>query len=168
MRHAPLGNVQVAQHLDARKHRRVPLLRDRLHGMLQHAVNPVLHRHFRIPRFDVNIARAALQRGEDNRLHQAHHRTHRGVASQAVAGNRLFAFFLVLGHLQREGLRRLFQHALGLLRALQQVANLPRCGDLIRQFLSQQQRQFIAKDHHAGIRNRNHQRTVVHHRGTKL
>ena len=53
---------------------------------------------------------------------------------------RILALFFVLHHLQREGLGGLFEHALGLLGALQKVADLSGSGDLQDQLLAEQQR----------------------------
>ncbi len=49
---AALGDVQVAENLDAGDDRRVPLFGDWLHGVLQDAVNAVLHSDLGIARFD--------------------------------------------------------------------------------------------------------------------
>src|SRR6266851_4972705 len=132
LRDAALGNVQVAEHLDARNHRGMPFLGDGLHGVLQHAVDAVLHRYFRVARLDVNVAGAPLERGEDDLFHQADDRTDGAIAREAIAGNRLFALFFFFRHLQGERFGGLFQNALGLLRALEQVADLPRGGHLDR------------------------------------
>ena len=61
LRHAALGDVQLAHDLDTRDDGRVVLLRDRLHGLLQHAVDAVLDDHGVVARLDVNIAGAPLQ-----------------------------------------------------------------------------------------------------------
>jgi len=42
----PLGNVQIAEHFDARKDGGMPFLGDGLHGVLQYAVDAVLYGHF--------------------------------------------------------------------------------------------------------------------------
>src|SRR5271157_1849096 len=166
--HAALGDVQVAEHLDARDDGGVPFLGDGLHGVLQHAVNAVLHGHFGVTRFNVDVTRAAFQGREDDRFDEPHHWAHRGIARQAVSGNGLFALFFVLGDLQGKGFGSLFQHPLRLLRALQQVADLAGSGDFISQLLAKEQREFIAEDDHARIGDGNHQGVVVRHQGHKV
>ena len=83
---AVLGNtalcdVQIAQHFDAGEHRGMPFLGNGLHGMLQHAVNAVLDGYFRVACFDVDVAGAALECGEDDGLDEAHHRAGGAIAS---------------------------------------------------------------------------------------
>src|SRR5713101_7183640 len=156
-----LGDVQIAQHFDAREHRGMPLLGDGLHGVLQHAIDTVFDGHLGVSRFDVDVAGAALERGEDNGLHEAHHRAGGAIASQAVAGNRLFAFFFLLGSLKGEGFGGLFEDALRLLSAFQNVADLPGGSDANQKFLSQQERQLIAHLHLAGVCRRDGQNIVV-------
>ncbi len=77
LRDAAFGDVQIAEDLDARQNRRMPFLGDGLHGVLQHAVNAVLDGDFCVARFDVDVARTPLQRGEDNRFDEAHNRADR-------------------------------------------------------------------------------------------
>src|SRR5215472_10146596 len=103
----------------------MPRLGDGLHGVLQNTVDAIFNGDFRIARFDVNVAGAPLERRENNRFHQANHRARRAVPRQAVAGNGLFALLILLGGLQRECFRGLFQDALRLFRAFQQIADLP-------------------------------------------
>ena len=81
LRDAALGDVQLAHDLDARKDRGVPVLRERLHGVLQNAVNAVLHDHFGVARFDVDVAGAPFKGGEDHGVDQAHDRAHAGFAA---------------------------------------------------------------------------------------
>ena len=119
LRHATFGDVQIAEHLDARNQIGVPFLGHVLHGVLQHAVDAVLHRHFAVARFDVNIAGAPLQRGKNDRFHQAHHGVLRRVPRQAIAGDGFVAVDIFLGYLQRKGFGGLLEDALGLFGALQ-------------------------------------------------
>src|SRR6266851_2866792 len=63
---AAFRNVQIAEHFDARKHGGMPFLGDRLHGVLEDAVNAVLNGDFGITCFDVNVTGAALKGGENN------------------------------------------------------------------------------------------------------
>ena len=60
-------------------------------------------------------------------------------------------------HLQRESFGGLIEHALRLLGALQQIADLRGRGNFNLQLLPQQQRQFIAQQHLAGIGHGNRQ-----------
>ena len=129
LRDAALGDIQLAHHFDARKNRGVPVLGERLHGVLQNAVNAVLHHHFGVARFDVDVARAALERGEDHGVHQAHDGAHAGIARELVHRNIFFAVFFVADHLQREAFGGLVENALRLLGALQQIADLRGGGD---------------------------------------
>ena len=132
LRHAALGDIQIAEHFDARENGGVPFLRDRLHGVLQHAVDAVLHGDFGVAGFDVDVRSAALERGEDDGFDQADDGADGGVAGEAITGDRFVAFLFVLGNLQGEGFGGLLEHALGLLGALEQVADLARRGDLDR------------------------------------
>src|SRR5438132_9616221 len=107
----------------------MPFLGDRLHGVLQYAVDAVFDSHFRVTRFDVDVTGAALERREYDGLDEAHHRAGGAIASQAVAGNCLFAFLFFLGSLKSESFRGLLKHALRLLGAFQNVADLARSSD---------------------------------------
>src|SRR5713101_1093806 len=111
LRNTALGDVQIAEHLDARENRGMPFLGNRLHSVLQHAIDAVLDGNFRVARFNVDVAGAALEGSEDNGLDEADHRTGGTLARQPVAGNRLVAL-LLLGGLQGEGFGRLLEHAL--------------------------------------------------------
>ena len=139
LRHAALGDVQLAHDLDARQDRGVPFLGERLHGELQNAVDAVLHDHFGIARLDVDVAGAPLERREDHGVHQANHGAHAGVARELLHGNVFFAVFFLADHLQREAFGGLVEHALRLLGALQQVADLRGGGHLDLEALAQQQ-----------------------------
>ena len=129
----------------------MPFLGNGRHGVDQHAVNAVLHHHFDVAGLDVDVTGAPLERGEDHRIHQPHDGADGGIAREAVGEKRIFAFLFVLHHLQSEGFGGLFENALGLLGALQQVADLRGRGDLQDQFLAQQQGQFVAQQDLAGI-----------------
>ena len=118
----------------------MPFLGNGLHGVLQHAVDAVLDGDFCVTRFDVDVTGAALECGEDDGLHEAHHGAGGAIASQAVAGNRLFAFLFFLGSLKSESFGGLLEDALGLLGALQNVADLAGSGDANQEFLAQQER----------------------------
>ncbi len=137
MRDAAFGNVQIAEHFDARDNGGVPLFGDGLHSVLQDTVNAVLHGNFAVARFNVNVTGAALERGEDDRFDQAHDGTDGGVAGEAVTGNSFVGVFVFLGNLQGKRFGGLLEHALGLLGALQEVADLARRGDLDGKFFAQ-------------------------------
>ena len=70
LRDAALGDIELAHHLDARNDGRVPVLGDRRHGVVQHAVDAVLDGDFLVARLDVNVAGPPLQRVEDRGVHQ--------------------------------------------------------------------------------------------------
>ena len=80
LRDATLGDIELAHHLDARKDGRMPVFGEGLHRVLQDAVDAVLHHHFGIARFDVDVARAALEGREDHGVHQANDGAHACVA----------------------------------------------------------------------------------------
>ena len=49
---------------------------DRLHGMLQHAVDAVFDDHRIVKRLDVDVAGTALERGKDGGVYQPDDRTY--------------------------------------------------------------------------------------------
>ena len=153
LRHAPLGNVQLAHDLDARKDGGVPVLGQRLHGELQNAVDAVLDDHLGVARFDVDITRAPLESGEDDGVHQAHHRAHAGFPGELLHGDVLVAVFVLADHLERESLGGFIQHALRLFGALEEVADLRGGSHLDLQALAQKQRQLIGEMQLARIRH---------------
>ena len=161
LRNAALGDIELAHHLDARKNRGVPFFIERLHGVLQNAVNAVLHDHFGVARFDVDVARAPLESGEDYGIDEAHDRAHSGFASELFHGNIFVGIFLVADNLQRETLGGLIEDALRLLGALQQVADLRSRGDANLQALAEQKREFVGKVQLAGIRHGDNQSGIV-------
>src|SRR5260370_548561 len=65
-----VGGFQVACVLDARKNRRVPVLRNGRHGVVQDAVDAVLDGYFLVARFDVDVTGAALEGVEDRGIDQ--------------------------------------------------------------------------------------------------
>ena len=90
LRHAALGNVELAHDLDTRNDGRVMLFADRRHGLCQHAVDAELDDHRVVAGFDVNIGRAPLQRGEDRGIDQADDRAGIARRRQLVDGEGLF------------------------------------------------------------------------------
>ena len=117
----------------------MPVLGQGLHGVLQHAVDAVLHDHFGVARFDVDVASAALERGEDDGIDQANDRAHAGIARELLHGDVFVGVFFVADHLQREALGGLIENALGLLGALEQIGDLRSGGDFHLQALAEQQ-----------------------------
>ena len=124
LRHAALRNVELAHDLDARQNRLVVFARNRRHGLLQHAVNPVLHQQTIVERLQVNIRRAAFQRSEDGRIHQPDDRRNIIIGGQLFDRDILVGVLLAREHVERQTFARLIQHALRLLVLLQQIRNL--------------------------------------------
>src|SRR5689334_19855090 len=143
LRNAALGDIQFAQDFYAREHGRMMFLGDGLHGVLQDAVDAVLHGHFRVAGLNMDIAGSTFESSKDDGFNQAHHRAGRAIPSQAITGDRLFGFLFLLGSLERKRFRSLFENALRLLGALQYVGNLPGRGNTNQQLLAEQQRQFV-------------------------
>src|SRR6266851_396299 len=160
--HAPFGNVQIAKHFDAREHRGMPFLGDGLHGMLQNAIDAVFDGDFRVPCFDVDVTGAALERGKDYGFDETHDRAGGAIASQTVAGNGLLAFLFFLGSLQSESFGGLFEDALRLLGAFEDVANLAGGSDANQKFFAEEERELIAHLHLTGIGSGDGQNIVAH------
>ncbi len=97
----------------------MPLFGNRLHGVLQDAVDSVLDSYLGVAGFNMNVTCAAFQRGEDNCFDEANNWADGGVARQAVARDGLFALFFFLGDLECEGFGGLLEDALGLFGALE-------------------------------------------------
>src|ERR1700733_4121104 len=102
LRDAALGDIEFAHDFNARKDGGVPFLGQRLHGVLQDAVNAVLDDHFGVARFDVNVTGAALEGGEDYGVNQAHDGADTGIARELVHRNVFVAVFFVADDLQGE------------------------------------------------------------------
>src|SRR5262249_9722573 len=64
LRNAALGDVELTHHFDTRDDGRVVLFGNRLHRVLQNAVDTVLDNHRVIECFDVNVAGTPLQGSE--------------------------------------------------------------------------------------------------------
>ena len=157
LRNPAFGDIQFAHDLDARKNGGVPFLGQRLHGVLQHAVNAVLHHHFGAAGLDVNVTRAAFECGENHGIDQPDHRAHAGIAREFVHRDVFVAVFVVVDHLQGEAFGGLVQHPLGLLGALQQIVDLRSSGDFDLQLLAQQQCQFVGEVQLTGVGHGDHQ-----------
>ena len=145
LRDATFRNVQIAEHLDARNDGRMPVFRNGRHCVLQDAVNSVLHGDFSVTCFNENVARAALKRGKDDGLDEFDDRAGGGIAGDTVAG-KCFVF-LIDGfvRLQSKGFGGLFENALRLFGALEDVADLAGGGDLDGKFFAEKQLQFVGQ-----------------------
>ena len=162
LRHAALGDIELAHDLDTRNDGRVMLLADRRHGLRQHAVNAELDAHRIVAGLDVNVTGPPLQRGEDRGIDQADDRADVALRGQPVDGDGFFAGLLVFADdVQREAFAGFFQHALRLLGLLEDVADLRQGGNLGEDALAQQQADLV--DHHqlAGIGDGDGQPSVL-------
>src|SRR6266446_2656456 len=126
----------------------MPFLGDGLHGVLQNAIDAVFDGDFGVPRFDVDVTGAALERGKDYGFDETHDRAGGAIASQTVAGNRLLAFLFFLGSLKSKSFGGLFEHALRLFGAFEDVANLTGGSDANQKFFAEEQRKLIT---HLGL-----------------
>ncbi len=95
----------------------------------QRAVDAILYSDFGIPRFDVNIARPPLERGEDDGIDEPDDRA-RLFLRDLFDRDRLFAAFILTNQIELETFGRLVQHALRRFRLLQQVLNFRKRRDL--------------------------------------
>ena len=73
LRLAPLGDVELREHLEARRHAGGEALRDAL-GDVQHAVDAVADDEVVLLRLEVDVAGSVLGRLEDDRVDEAHER----------------------------------------------------------------------------------------------
>ena len=132
LRHALLGDVELAHDLDAAQNGAVMLARNRRHGRLQHAVDAVLHDHRIVVRFNVNVGGAALESGEDGRVHQADDRADVFFAGQLLDRDVFVAVFVAGQHVEGQSFAGLIENALRLLGLLQQIGDLRERGDARR------------------------------------
>ena len=93
------------------------LLGDGTHRLLQHAVDAVLDVDRVVLRLDVDVARAALNRGVDRRVDEADDRA--DVAREPLDGQAVLAALLFLEQLQLEALRGVLEDALRALALLE-------------------------------------------------
>src|SRR5947207_2918342 len=103
---------------------------DRLHRLLQHAINTVLDDDGIVVSLNMDVTGAALQSGEDGSVHQANDRTHLRVARQLLDGDGLFAVVGLADDVKHEALAGFVENALRLLRLLEDVTDLRERGDL--------------------------------------
>ena len=95
--------IQLRHHLDAADDRRVVLFCDRLHGLLENAVDAVLDDHFLVPCLDVNVRGASVERVEDRGVQEA---DDRGLVRLDLVDRKVFvpARLILSDELQLEGL----------------------------------------------------------------
>ena len=162
LRNAALGDIELAHDLDARKDGGVPVLGDRRHGVVQHAVDAVLDGHFLVARFDVDIAGAPFERVEDRGVHQLDNRRDVAVGGgQLVDRERFVGVLFVADDVEREAFGDLFENPLGLLGLLEQVGDLRERGDLDLQLLLEQHGQLVDQVQIAGVGERDVERAVL-------
>ncbi len=161
LRHAPLGNVQLAHDLDAAQNRRMVLACNRRHRFLQHAVDAVLHVHRVVVALNMNIRRAPFQRGKDRRVHEPDDRADVFVARQLLDGDVLVCVVLAGQHVEGQAFACFVQHALRLLGLLQQFGDLRQRGHA-RNHAPPQQSSNLVQDHQLRrVADCNHQRILA-------
>src|SRR6476646_4730223 len=161
LRDPALGNVQLAHDLNAGDDGGLVLAGDRVHGLLQHAVNAVLDHHRVVAALDMDVAGPALQSGEDGGVHQANDGADVAFGGQPLDGDGFVAARLVFADdVQGEAFAGFFQHALRLFRFLEDVADLRQRADLGDDALAQQQADLVNHHQLAGIGNGNRQPPV--------
>ena len=83
---------------------------DRPHRRLQHAVDPVLHVHRVVLRFDVDVAGAPLHCGVERGVHEANDRA--GIRRQFLDRKLFVSAFVLAQDLELKTLGRVLEHAL--------------------------------------------------------
>ncbi len=97
---------------------------DGRHGLLQHAVDAVLHMHRVVVGLDVNVGGAALESGEDGGVHQPDDGADVFFAGELLDGD-VFVGVVVAGeHVEGEPFAGFVENALRLLGFLEQVGDL--------------------------------------------
>ena len=143
-------DVELGHDLDARDDRLVEFLVDRLHRLVQHAVDPVLDDDFAVPRFDVNVGGAPLQRVEEGRIDQLDDR--RLVGGQAIDREGFLARLVVLeDDLDPELLGGLLQDALRRLAFLEDLLDRARRPDDDLDRRAQEQLELVDHEDVGGI-----------------
>src|SRR5581483_4629516 len=69
LRHAALGDVELAHNFNARNNSRMMLAGNRWHGLREHAVNAELDGSRVVASFDMNVAGSALKRRKYRRIY---------------------------------------------------------------------------------------------------
>ncbi len=136
------------------------LLADRRHRLRQYAVNTELDHHRVVPRLNMNVRSAPLQRSEDRRIDQADDRAGVARRRQLVDGQRLFGAGGLVFANNLEAFAGFLQYALRLLGLLQDVRDLLQRRHFGDDPFLKQQTDLV--DHHqlAGIGDRNRQLAV--------
>ncbi len=151
LRDAALGDIEFGHHFNSGKDRGVPFFGERLHGVLQDAIDAVLDDDFGVARFDVDVTGAALEGGENHGIDEADDGADAGIARQFVHSDVFVAVFFVADDLQRETFGGLVEDALRLLGALQEVVDLRGGGDFYLEALIQEKRELVGLLQLAGI-----------------
>ena len=128
LRDALLGDVELRHDLDARNDRAVVPLVDRVHRLVEDAVDAVLDDDDVLLRLDVDVRGAALDRVEDDRVDELDDR--RGVLRDPVDREGLLALLVLGDELHPEVLGRLVEDALRGLALLEDVADRGAAADL--------------------------------------
>ena len=114
LRYTAFRNVEFAHDLNARNDGRMVLLRDRRHGLRQHAIDTELDPDRVILGFDVNITGTTLQCGEYGGVHEPDDRAHIALCSQFVDRDALVAAFFLPHNVERETFACVLEHTLRL------------------------------------------------------
>ena len=140
-----LGDVEFGHDLDPADDGLVVALVDRLHRLVQHAVDPVLDDDFLLARLDVDIRSAALDRIEQRRVDELDDGAL--VGRDPVDREHLAAVLVFLDELDLEVLGSLVEDPLRTLGLLQEILDLGPDADAGLEGLSELQFQFIDADH---------------------
>ena len=159
LRHALLGDVELAHDLDAAQDGAVVLAGDGRHGLLQHAVDAVLDVHRIVVAFNMNVGGAALQGGEDRGVHKANNGADVfGVAGELLDGDVFVGVFVAGEHVEGQAFAGLVEDALRLLGFLQQVGDLRERGHARRDARPKQPGNLIQHHQPRGVADRDDQR----------
>ena len=133
------------------------LARDRRHGCLQYAVNPVLDHQRVVVGFYVDVGGAPLQRGEDGGIDQPDDGADVFFRGELLDRDVLVGVVFRGEDVEGETLGGLVEDALGLLGFLEQVGNLRKGGHTGDDSLPQQAADLVQHHEAAGIADRDHQ-----------
>ena len=123
LRYPLLRNVQFAHHFQSADDRLVMPLVDRLHRLVEDAVDPILDDHITLTSLDVNIAGSPLNGIEHRGIDQLDDRA--GIGSDPIEGEDLLPVVILLHELQPEVLGRLVEHSLNALGFLEDLFDSP-------------------------------------------
>ena len=125
---ALLGDVELRHDLDPRDDRAVVPLVDRVHRLVEDAVDPVLDEDDVLLRLDVDVRRPPLDRVEDDRVDELDDR--RRVLRDPVDREGLFPLLVLADELEPEVLGGLVEDALRRLALLEDVGDRRAAPDL--------------------------------------